>query len=106
MNKSIVIVICRSTLQEITYYDIKDIEIIYGEVHAEEFIVTEQSGVRHHYPAPEYLYELYKQIDEKLNTKIRIPDEKSSMFRNYNPKFYLSKDDGYTGEKSLKEKTK
>lgn len=93
MSKSIVIVTCRSTLQEITYYDIKDIEIIYGEVHAEEFIVTEQSGVRHHYPAPEYLYELYKQIDEKLNTKIRIPDKKSSMFRNYNPKFYLSKGD-------------
>lgn len=53
----------------------------------------EQSGVRHHYPAPEYLYELYKQIDEKLNTKIRVPDEKSSMFRNYNPKFDLSKGD-------------
>nr|WNL48697.1 hypothetical protein [Caudovirus D_HF5_2C] len=93
MSKSIVIVICRSTLQEITYYDIKDIEIIYGEAHPVEFIVTEQSGVRHHYPAPEYLYELYKQIDEKLNTKIRIPDEKSSMFRNYNPKFDLSKGD-------------
>lgn len=31
--------------------------------------------------------------DEKLNTKIRIPDEKSSMFRNYNPKFDLSKGD-------------
>ena len=93
MSKSIVIVICRSTLQEITYYDIKDIEIIYGEVHAVEFIVTEQSGVRHHYPAPEYLYELYKQIDEKLNTKIQVPDEKSSMFRNYNPKFDLSKGD-------------
>lgn len=29
MSKSIVIVICRSTLQEITYYDIKDIEIIW-----------------------------------------------------------------------------
>lgn len=66
MSKSIVIVTCRSTLQEITYYDIKDIEIIYGDVHAVEFIVTEQSGVKHHYPAPEYLYELYKQIDEKL----------------------------------------
>nr|DAR42601.1 MAG TPA: hypothetical protein [Caudoviricetes sp.] len=93
MSKSIVIVTCRSTLQEITYYDIKDIEIIYGEVHPVEFIVTEQSGVRHHYPAPEYLYELYKQIDEKLNTKIRIPDERSSMFSNYNPKFDLSKGD-------------
>lgn len=93
MSKSIVIVTCRSTLQEITYYDIKDIEIVYGDVHAVEFIVTEQSGVKHHYPAPEYLYELYKQIDEKLNTKIRIPDEKTAMFNSYNPKFDLSKGD-------------
>lgn len=92
MSKSIVIVTYRATLQETTYYDIKDLEITYGNFNKPlEFIVTEQSGVRHHFPSTEYFYELYKQIDEKLNTKIRIPDQHSSIFNNYKPKFYLNK---------------
>ena len=93
MSKSLIIVTDRTTLHETIYQDVKDIEIVYAELKPMEFIVTERIGVRHHFPADHYSYELYKQIDEKLNTKIRIPDQHSSMFSNYKPKFYLNKGD-------------
>ncbi len=92
MNKSLVIVTSRATLVQTTYYDIEDIEIVYGDYKPVEFIVTEKNGVKHHFPTLHYFYELYKQIDEKLNTKLRIADDScKNMFKNYTPKFYLNK---------------
>lgn len=74
MNKTLIIVTDRSTLRETIYQD-----------------VTDQSGVRHHFPTEHYSYEMYKQINEHLNTKVRIPDDTKSMFNNYKPKFYLNR---------------
>ena len=93
MSKTLIIVTDRTTLHETIYQDVKDVDITYSENKPMEFIVTERIGVRHHFPAEHYSYEMYKQIDEKLNTKIRIPDARSSMFSNYNPKFDLNKGD-------------
>lgn len=91
MNKTLIIVTDRSTLRETIYQDVTDVEIIYSGNTPMEFIVTDQSGVRHHFPTEHYSYEMYKQINEHLNTKVRIPDDTKSMFNNYKPKFYLNR---------------
>lgn len=91
MNKTLIIVMDRATLRETIYRDVTDVDIIYAGSTPMEFIVTDQSGVRHHFPTEHYSYEMYKQINENLNTKVRIPDDTKSMFNNYKPKFYLNR---------------
>ena len=67
MNKPkiLVIIIDRASLREIIYQDVQKFNVERDDYQITEFVVTDVSGTRHHFPKQRYDYELYQ---EKLNS--------------------------------------